>query len=145
MNKTIIVSAIAVIVVGAGAFFGGLKYQQSKTATRFANFGNRMQENSNNSDNAGMRQRIGQNFRPVNGEITATDDKSITVKMADGSSRIVLLSETTALLKSSSGSKEDLKEGEQVMVIGTENSDGSVTAQNIQINPVVRRLGNEEN
>ncbi|MGI5826235.1 MAG: DUF5666 domain-containing protein [Patescibacteria group bacterium] len=140
MNKTLIVSAVLVIVAGAGGFFGGMKYQESKINTRMAAFGGRMLFNSNgNASGNGARQiQRNQNFRPVNGEIVASDDKSITVKMQDGSSRIVLISDSTALLKSSEGNKEDLKTGETVMVVGTENPDGSVTAQNIQINPPLR-------
>lgn len=34
-----------------------------------------------------------------------------------------------------SGSKSDLKTGDTVNVIGAQNSDGSVTAQDVQINP----------
>lgn len=63
------------------------------------------------------------------------DDKSITVKLQDGSSKIVLLSNTTAYNKSATGAKSDLKTGEKVAVFGTENSDGSVTARDVQLNP----------
>jgi ribosomal protein S1 len=74
----------------------------------------------------------------VNGEIIGVDEKSITVKMQDGSSRIVILSEKTEINKAASGTKDDLKVGERVAVFGQENSDGSVTAQNIQLNPMFR-------
>ena len=140
MNKSLVFSAVAVIIVGAGSFWGGMKYQQSKIQSSFGNFGGRMMINGSgirNNDNMRQIQR-NQNFRSVNGEIIANDERSITVKMDDGSSRIILLSENTSLLKSSSGSKDDLIMGEKVMVMGTENSDGSVTAQNIQINPSAR-------
>jgi hypothetical protein len=33
MNKIIAISAAAIIVVGAGAFYGGMKYSQSKVGT----------------------------------------------------------------------------------------------------------------
>lgn len=140
MNKSLVFSAVAVIIVGAGSFWGGMKYQQSKIQSSFGNFGGRMMINGSgirNNDNMRQIQR-NQNFRSVNGEIIANDERSITVKMDDGSSRIILLSENTSLLKSSSGSKDDLIMGEKVMVMGTENSDGSVTDQNIQINPSAR-------
>ena len=78
------------------------------------------------------------NFRPVNGEIISTDDKGVTVKLTDGSSKIVMISDTTSINNVTTATKKDLKVGEKVMVVGQTNSDGSVSAQNIQINPIVR-------
>lgn len=40
--------------------------------------------------------------------------------------------------KAVDATKEDLQVGEKVMAIGQENSDGSITAQTIQLNPVFR-------
>lgn len=74
----------------------------------------------------------------VVGEIISQDSKSITVKLQDGSSKIVLLSDSATVSKTESGSKSDLKDGTTVAVFGTTNSDGSVTAQNIQLNPAFR-------
>jgi hypothetical protein len=76
----------------------------------------------------------------VNGEIIAADEKSITVKLQDGSSKIVLLSDKTEINKTASTTKEDLKVGEKVAAFGTENSDGSVTAQSVQLNPRFRGI-----
>ena len=72
-------------------------------------------------------------FRPIMGEVLSQDDKSFTVKMPDGGSKIILFSEKTTLHKANDATKSDLKAGEQVSVFGTENPDGSLTAQNIQI------------
>jgi hypothetical protein len=65
----------------------------------------------------------------------------MTVKIADGSSKIVLLGASVTVSKTSDGSKDDLKTGAKVGVFGTDNSDGSVTAQNIQLNPTFRLNG----
>ena len=86
----------------------------------------------------GGQGRGGMFGRPVSGEITAVDANSVTVKLADGGSKIVILSEKTTVNKASESSKEDLKEGVKVAAFGSENADGSVTASNIQINPVER-------
>ncbi len=128
MKSTILVMVAMVILGGAGGFFAGMKYQESKSpAGRFGTFqGNR---------NGQFGQRGG--FRPVNGEIISSDDKSITVKLTDGSSKIILLTDNTSINKSTTATKGDLKTGEHVAVFGTENSDGSVTAGNIQLNPVL--------
>jgi hypothetical protein len=59
--------------------------------------------------------------------------------MEDGSSKIVLISDTTSINKSDSGSKSDLTTGTKVAVFGADNN-GTVTAQNIQINPTQMRF-----
>lgn len=129
MKNVKLIGVVLIIVALGGGFFAGMKYQQSQSpAGRGGNF--------QGARNGTFGQRgAAAGFRPVNGEIISMDDKSITVKLQDGSSKIVLLSETTSLSKSTNGSKSDLKTGEKVAVFGTENSDGSVTARNVQLNP----------
>lgn len=73
-------------------------------------------------------------FRPIVGQILSQDSTSITVKLPDGSSKIVMFSDTTPINKTALGSKTDLTTGTGVRIIGTTNSDGSVTAQDIQLN-----------
>lgn len=128
MNKTYLTSAVLIVLAAGAGFFGGMKYQQSQRPNFPA--GNFASRNS---------QRNGQNnFRPVAGQILSVDDKSITVKLSDGSSKIVLLTGSTTLSQSATASATDLKVGENVAAFGTDNSDGSVTAANIQINPMFR-------
>ena len=133
-NNSKIVVFLLLVVVGAGAFFAGMKYQQSKQQTFTRQFNGQQGGRTGQGQFSGNRQ----GFRPVNGEIIGTDDKSITVKLQDGSSKIVLVSDKTTINKASQGTKADLKSGEKVAVFGQENSDGSVTAQSIQLNPVLR-------
>lgn len=133
-NSNIIIIVILVVIVGTAGFFGGMKYQQSKQPTFPRQFGNG--QGPAGTGNGQNRNRIGGG--QVMGDITSADDKSITVKLQDGSSKIVLFSETTTINKAAEGSKSDLKIGERVAVFGTTNSDGSVTAQNIQLNPIFR-------
>jgi hypothetical protein len=57
--------------------------------------------------------------------------------LPDGSTKIVLLSDTTTVNKATTGTLSDLTKGQQVAVFGQENSDGSVTAQTVQINPIL--------
>ena len=126
-NNTILIAIIAALVFGGGGFFAGQQYQKNQ----------RMTGQSDRSGNPGQRRFGGQNGnnRPVAGEILNADDKSITVKMMDGSSKIVLLSDKTQINKAATASKSDLKTGEKVAVFGSENSDGSLTAASIQLNP----------
>ncbi len=141
-NKTFLMVALLVIV-SLGSFFVGTKYQQKKLVSGFglpARFGNTQGPGRNMRPNdindAGIRNR-GQmpGFKQTFGEIIGTDDRSITVKLVDGSSKIVWLSDSTLINQSVEASVSDLKMGVKVAVNGETNSDGSVTGRNIEINP----------
>lgn len=80
-----------------------------------------------------MQGRLG--VRPVSGEIINSDDQSITVKTNDGSSKLIFLSDNTEINEATKAAVSDLEIGKQVAVFGTENPDGSITGQNIQLNP----------
>lgn len=145
MKKNVLITVILVIIVGAGAFYGGMKYNQSKnqttnlSASGFANLTPeqrqaRLQQMGASGLGATARgNRAGGGFTA--GEIIAKDDKSITVKLQDGGSKIVFFSVATPVTKSVNGSASDLSTGEQVVVTGTANQDGSLTAQSIQLRP----------
>lgn len=122
---TLLVVAVA---TGAAGFFAGTKYQQSKQSSFARQFANGQ---GLRGQGAGVRG----GFRPVSGEIIKVDDASITVKLTDGSSKIVLLNNNTHISKATDATKADLTTGMTVAVFGNENSDGSVTAQNVQLNP----------
>lgn len=130
-TKVIVVAVIVFVLAGAGGFFAGMKYQQSRRGQFFG----RNNSQSGNRNRPTGQQRFSQGVRPVRGEIISQDDKSITVKLADGSTKIILLSTDTSINKATAGTKDDLKTGEQVLVVGNQNSDGSISAQNIQLNP----------
>lgn len=130
------IGVIAIVVgVGALSFFGGIQYQKGQSPIG-RNFMNGQQGAGRTGANAGAR-RMG-NGQPVSGEILSMDDTSLTIKLTDGSSRIVLLTDKTIFNKTASVEKSELKVGERVGVFGTSNTDGSVTAQNVQLNPQFR-------
>lgn len=142
MKKEILYPVITAVIVGAVAFYGGMHYQQSKRAAFFAdgkgNFNFQGQGGRMMGGNGGGQGRGGMmGSRPTVGEVISSDDKSITVKLDDGSTKIVLVSESTTINKTDPGSKADLKEGTKVAVFGTDNN-GTVTAQSIQLNPQIR-------
>jgi hypothetical protein len=132
MNKNTAVTVALVLLVGVGGFYGGMTYQKSQSpANGFAQYGGRMGQGGPAGGPGGMgRNGFG---RPVAGQIIEKDASSITVKMQDGSTKIVLLSNSTTINKATKAIKDDLKKGENVMVVGTTNSDGSVTANNINL------------
>jgi hypothetical protein len=125
---------VVIVLVAAGGFFGGMKYQQSKVPAfgrQFAGAGG-----TGGAGGAGGNRVNGS--RPVMGQIIASDNNSITVKMQDGSTKIVIVSASTGINKAASGTIADLTVGETVSAFGTTNTDGSITAQNIQLNPQQR-------
>jgi hypothetical protein len=67
------------------------------------------------------------------GSIVSNDGSTITIKMNDGSTKFVLFSGSTTIRKSAEGTSADLVAGENVVVTGSANSDGSITATQIQL------------
>lgn len=133
MNKNLLITSLVVLVVAGGVgFYGGMKYQQSKVPTRqFGNFAGRT--------GGGTGGTGGNNaFRPVNGQILSVGNNTMTVKLNDGSSKVVILTSTTQINKAAQGTTSDLTAGTTVSVFGQTNSDGSVTAQSVQLNPIAR-------
>ncbi|OGG04898.1 hypothetical protein A2Z33_06385 [Candidatus Gottesmanbacteria bacterium RBG_16_52_11] len=128
-NKIILV--IVALLAAAGGFFGGMKYQESRRPEFFRQSGN-MQPGRNGRSS---QFRSGSGFRPVAGEVINYDGTTLTVKLADGSGRNVLLSGKTEISATATASAGDIRLGSRIAAFGTENSDGSITAQNIQINP----------
>lgn len=131
--KKILPIIIVALIVGGGAFYGGMKYGQSSSPASqrqnggFANFapGQAGTNGSGSSTRGGF----------TNGEIIAKDDTSITVKLQDGSTKIIFYSASTNIGEIASGTNADLGVGKTVMATGTTNSDGSITATSIQLRP----------
>ncbi len=133
MKKILLVTIIVAIIVGGGAFYGGMKYQANKTTkerqSTAQQFGNRMNGGTAGKNPGG---RVG-GANMVGGEIIAKDDKSITVKLKDGGSKIIFFSDSTEITKSAKGAIGDLTTGQTVSVGGKQNDDGSFTAETIQV------------
>lgn len=121
-NNKLIIGGVVLVVVTAVSFCGGMLYGQNKKTNR-GNFPNMTNMVNGQKTGSGM----------VSGEITAKDAQSFTVKLGNGGSKIVFFSESTKVSKSTDGALSDLETGEKVMVIGTANEDGSVTAKTIQL------------
>jgi len=119
---------IICVLVGLGVgFLAGFEFKAYQLKKSFS--GNQTANGKINTQQMGMRGGV------VIGSILSMDDKSVTVKLSDGSSKIVLFSDSTTYTNTVDAAKSDLKVGENVAVSGTSNSDGSVTATSVQINP----------
>ncbi len=139
-NKILI--GIVIVVVAIGGFFAGMQYQQSKTQSVGLGGASGQGRFGGTGGGAGGFRRFGgngQNGQAVRGQIVSTDTGTITIKLADGSTKIIVLSGNTNITKAAKGSQSDLKAGEMVAVFGSSNTDGSVIAQMVQLNPMMRR------
>lgn len=134
-TNTIILGLILLFLVGGISF--GIGYKVANAKTKLSNFANnRAGQNGNrmggqNNPSGGMMRGNRQTF----GEVISLDDKTMTIKMPDGSSKTVLLSSTMTVNKSVEAVKTDLKVGSKVAIFGSQNTDGSQTATNIELDP----------
>ena len=141
-SKTIVAGVAVVVAAGAG-FLGGMQYQKTKVVANFRGNFAQGQMNGINGQTRATGTRTGSGMQQgmrgmIVGEVTAKDDKSLTVKLTDGSSKIVVLSGSTTYALSSEASLDKIAIGSKISAFGTSNSDGSTTATSIEINPVRR-------
>src|SRR3989338_4840714 len=94
MNKKIIPIMIAVIIIaGAGGFYGGIKYGQSKNQNSARNMAGFFADSESGNGQQRMRIFAGENAGNIagqradgefaNGEILAKDEQSLTIKLLD--------------------------------------------------------------
>ena len=121
------IGAVMAVLLG---FWGGVQYGKSSATTALQNGGFQRGAFGVQGRRSGVS-----NANFIMGEIMNKDDKSITVKSRDGSSRFVFFSGMTQISKSTNGTPDDLQIGKEINANGTLNSDGSMSAQMIQIRP----------
>jgi len=134
-QKNILMLAVGVLVAFGVGFYAGIFYQKGKSP-QFSRNGFIRGNGSQTNGGRSVGQQVG--FRPVVGEIISLDEKSVTVKLNDGSSKIVLYGGSTAINKETEAVRDDLAVGATISAFGTENSDGSLSATSISLNPVMR-------
>ncbi len=149
-----IMTAMVGIVLGAIGFGGGLMFQKGQDSlkgltgsalqTKIASLG--LGTGSGGAQGAGNtnggRGFFGGGFAGrdgrgglVAGQIISADATSVTVKEANGSTKVVYYTGATTIDKSVTGATSDLTIGQSITTNGTANSDGSVAATTIQIRP----------
>lgn len=136
-SKQLIIFIAIVLIVGAGCFYagtklnGGNKKQFTNGQINFNGQGNRVNASQARNKSSAM----------IGGEIVKKDDQSITIKLMDGGSKTVYFATSTQVAKSVDGTLADLLTGVNVMISGKTSSDGSVSAQYIQIRPNMPKAG----
>lgn len=139
-SKVIIGAFVIAALAGGGGYYAGSKYGTgSARGGQFNRTG--FQRQAGADGNSGVRFSGG---GAAFGQIIAQDENSITVKLSGGpdaqtnggtGSKIVLINSGTEVMKSVNGSMSDLSVGTNVMVNGTQNTDGSISARTVQIRP----------
>jgi len=137
-SKIYIFLAITLMVGVIVGFFGGKRYQMSKSPN--FNRGNQQREmiQGRGMGNTGARMpvRPGDN-QSITGEITAIDNSSITLKAKDGGSKILILSNQTKITKFQPVDKDALTTGDQLTAFGNIKSDGTVDTISISLGEAV--------
>ncbi|MBI4457946.1 hypothetical protein HY633_03210 [Candidatus Uhrbacteria bacterium] len=141
LKKALPFVVVAAVVFGAGGFFGGQAYAKSKAPGRAAagefraaGQGGRGAQGPVGASGARRGGLTGPGGFVI-GEILKKDDASVTVTLPDGGSKIIFLSEKTQVQKTTEAALADLAVGTRVRVTGSQNDDGSVSAQTVQIVP----------
>jgi len=148
MKKYTILIFVAIAVIVAGlSFEGGILYQKNKNKNSMPSGmpTDMAGGNISNSDTTSSGNTSGRNGTPpsgtapngnggrTSGTIVSKDDESITIKTSDGSSMVIYYSDSTTVTKSSTASLSDLVTGSEISVMGSTNSDKSVTAKEITV------------
>ncbi len=146
MKRNYVTAIIAVVVGIAGFFIGSGSSGKNITAQDIQNMpqSQKMQllQSLRGSGIGSFRGGTQNGGNVISGNVLSKDSQSITVKLKDGSSEIVFYSSSTAITKPVSGSSADIQTGSQIFVSGTQNSDGSITAQTIQLRPATNSSSN---
>jgi hypothetical protein len=145
-NTSLVIGCVVSAVVAGGAgFYGGTLYQKNQRTMSFRNNqlgagvmrGNVTQ--NGNRGNVVSQPNGGMRGGAIVGEVTGKDDKSLTIKMADGSSKNIILSGSTTYRIANETKVDEVQVGKTVSVFGTANSDGSTTAMSIELSPMMRQ------
>jgi len=151
MNRTvkIVIAVVGALVLLAGSFYGGTLFgKQQAQAALPEGFRDRIMRSvpgEEPSGGAGQRQfgqagggQFSASAGGLVGQIEEINGSSLIVTGFDGQKTTIQATETTLIEKYASVTVSDLVAGEQVVVSGSQNEDGSITARSIQVAPAGR-------
>jgi len=136
-KKMITLLVVVAVVIGGLAFYAGDAYAAHKTTgVSTSAYGQFAAGAGGRGGRTGGAGAFGGGFS--GGQVISKDATSITVQGRDGSSKIVFYTSSTPIMKTASGTISDVSVGSNIVVTGTPNSDGSITAQSIQLRPAMQ-------
>ncbi len=145
MNRVVIglIGVVVVVAVAGGAFYGGMKVGQNQVIQnpmqylgqgravdeQFPGAGGQFRglQGTPEPGQPGIRRFAGGSFDTVQ----SVDGNVVTVSR-DGELVRVIITDTTLIQKYTGVDASELEAGEQVIVSGTTNDDGSITARSIR-------------
>lgn len=129
-KKYIVRVAICVLVIGL-SFWAGRAYtmKQMKKVLRDGILAAQRQDGNRSQP----LDPIGKNGMLVSGEIISKDEKSVTLKISNGTERVVFFSPATHIKKTLTGKQSDFTIGTILTVLGSNDSTGTFNATTIQI------------
>lgn len=140
-NESILIACAITAVIAGGVGFVAHAKLQSKN--QFANWGERGESFRMMEGKEGKGRGMGQGMMgrggAQSGEVTAKDGKTLTLKMSDGSTKLVILSDTTTYRAAVESSLDKVEVGTKIAAFGTQSTDGSTVATSIEINPLSLR------
>ena len=125
-NKTVIGTGAIALIIGIGIGYAGAGMLAHPAAPQF----------TRGNFNGGMMRAGGNGGGSLSGTIVKEDQNTMTLNTRDGSSHVVFITPDTNVSKSVGGTIADVSVGSTVIISGTTNSDGSVSASLIQLRPV---------
>jgi hypothetical protein len=122
----LIVAAIVALAVGGLAGFAiGFKVEQNRVKSK----------NDKSTTAAAKPAQAGARRAQPAGEVTAVSPTSVTIRNAKGKNRVINVSASTVINKSSTGGATDILQGATVLVQGKAAPDGSFDAAEIVVLP----------
>ncbi len=141
MKKVVIVIVAIVLAVGiaAGSFYGGMAYERTQAnSVRNAFLRSRgLSANGNGSANGqGSNGARGFFGGGVTGQVKSLNGNTLQISTAQNVTTVTL-SSSTVIDKTTAGATTDLQPGDRVLVTGSRDSSGNVTATQVLILPAM--------
>jgi hypothetical protein len=130
LGMLIVAAVVALAVGGMAGFAIGFKVEQNRIKSA----------SKDKRDVAAARNQGGKGKAQPSGEVTQASPTSITIRTANGKSRVINISASTVIEKVSQGAPADIATGAKVIVEGKSTSGGDFDATEVVVLPADSKL-----